>query len=265
MSGKKIKEQRARVLIYIRYLLPVILCVALLGTAFIPCLRYSIAGTTQSEVSTVELMENTWNFSREYLFDPSNQDDSVLKERFSWTALILVPVLVLLFAVGFISTAAVAIGGLLYINSREFRKTDARIWFITLLPNRVVACILHALVLPMLFYSRIVILLYDKIMRIDMLFNTSFPEPWVFGLIAYAVTVTLCVVSAALEKKYDADQFKKITPPVVRVVDPDEETEEEKAPTFKTEADRLYYENQKRAREEQAERIRQLLNKDERD
>ncbi len=252
-------------LVYIRYLLPVILCVALLGTAFIPCLRYSIAGTTQDEVSTAELMKNTWNFSREYLFDTSEQDKSVLIERFSWTALILVPILVLLFAVGTISAAAVAIGGLLYINSREFRRTDGRIWFITLLPNRVVVCVLQALVLPMLFYSRIVLLLYDKIMRIDMLFNTSFPEPWVFGLIAYAVIVTLCIVSANFEKRYDADPFKKITPPAVRVVDPDGYTEEEKEPTFETEADRRYYEAKKRAREEQAERIRQLLNKDERD
>lgn len=251
------------VLIYIRYLLPVILCIALLVTAFIPCLRYSIAGSTQDEVSTVEIMKNTWNFAREYLFDPSNQDDSVLKERFSWTALILVPLLALAFAFGTALSLAVAIGGLAYINSREFRKTDTRIWFITLLPNRTVVCILQALVLPMLFYSRIVLLLYEKIMRIDMLLNTSFPEPWIFGLIAYAVIVTLCIVSSSLEKQYDADPFKKITPPIVRVIDT--EPEEKKEPAPATEEDRRYYEAQKRAREEQAERIRQLLNKDERD
>ena len=83
-----------------------------------------------------------------------------------------------------------------------------------------------------------------------------------WGLIAYAIIVALTVVSARFERELDADQFKKIKRPTVRVIDPEvDEAAKEEEPKFTDEAARRYYENQKRAREEQAELIRKLLNK----
>lgn len=262
MSKRKNRQRGAMLLIYLRYLLPVLLCLVLIGLVFIPNLRYSTSSGTQDQVSLAELLNNSWDQVRENLF--GRTDINVLEERFSWTLIILIPILVILFAVGALSSVAVAIGGLLYVNSNEFRRSEGRIWFVTILPNRTVACILQALILPLLFYSRMIIPIYKKILRIDVLLNVDSPEAWIFGLVFFAITVALCIWSAKYERELDADPFKKITPPAVRVVDPEGEAEAKiEEPAFRTEAEREYYERQRRAREEQAELIKKLLNKDE--
>ena len=259
MSHNKNKNAK-RAFIYIRYLLPIVLCALLIGSMFISCLSFSTVEGTQREISEAELLNNTWEQVRAYLF--ANNDKEVTQESFAWTALILIPILVLLFTVGVLSSVVVAVVAVMYINNPEFRKSDTRIWFITLLPNRIVACVLQALVLPLLFYSRIIILLYDKIMNVDVLLNLSFPEPWVWGLIAVLTVCVTSAVSAGFERELGCDTFKKIDPPIVKVIDPEDSQEEEKhEPQFKTESERIYYENQMRAREEQAEYIRKLLNK----
>ena len=263
MSKRKNREGTAMLLIYLRYLLPVLLCLVLIGLMLVPNLRYSTSSGTQEQMSVAQLLDNSWGQVRENLF--GSTEVNVLEERFSWTLIILIPILYLLFAIGLLSSVVVAVVGLLYINSPDFRRSDGRIWFVTLLPNRVVVCILQALVLPLLFYSRIIIPIYKKILRIDVLLNVDFPEVWIFGLVFFALTVALCIWSAKFERELDCDPFKRIAPHRVIVVDP-EDAEEKAAkdePTFKTEAEREYYERQKRAREEQAELIRKLLNKDE--
>ena len=262
MSKRKNMEGAAMLLIYLRYLLPVLLCIMLIGLMLVPNLRYSTSSGTQEQMSVAQLLSNSWNQVRENLF--GSTEVNVLEERFSWTLIILIPILYLLFAVGLLSSIVVAVGGLLYINSPDFRRSEGRIWFVTLLPNRVVVCILQALVLPLLFYSRIIIPIYKKILRIDVLLNVDFPEVWIFGLVFFALTVALCIWSAKYEMALDCDPFKRIASPKVRVVDPDGEEDDGEAaePSFKTEAEREYYERQRRAREEQAELIRKLLNKD---
>ena len=259
MNNNKIKNAKTAV-IYVRYILPVALCLLLIGAMFISCLSYSTVEGTQGEISEAELLSNTWEQTRTYLF--GNSDREATQESFSWTAVILIPALVLLFAAGVLSSVIVAAGAILYINYPEFRKSDTRIWFVTFFPNRIIVCILQALVLPLLFYSRITILLYDKIMNVDVLLNVSFPEPWVWGLISVAMICALSAVSAKFERELGCDTFKKIDSPIVKVIDPEDSQEEEKhEPQFKTESERIYYENQMRAREEQAEYIRKLLNK----
>jgi len=258
MSRKR-SEGGILALVYIRYLLPIIMCAALIGVMFIPCLSYSTVEGTQSEISAAELVENSWDQVRSYLFATSERE--ITQERFSWTVLILLPVLVLLFIVGSLSALAVAACALAYVSNWQFRKTEVGIWFITIIPNRIVACALHACVLPLMFYSRIIIPLYDKIMHVDVLLNVSFPEPWVWGLIAIALTVALSVISSYFEKKYDIDPFKKRVPPAVRVIDPEGDESDDSEYVPKNEAERIYYEQQKKSREEQAELIRRLLSK----
>ena len=65
-------------------------------------------------------------------------------------------------------------------------------------------------------------------------------------------------ISHLLEKEYTL--CKDCFPPQIEV-EPEEEEPQEEEPQFTDEAARRYYENQKRAREEQAELIRKLLNK----
>ena len=210
-------------------------------------------------MSVAERLNNDWYAARVSLFGSSEL--SVLGQNFYRVLMVLIPILGVLFFIGVLSCFVVAIVGLLYINSYDFRRTRERIWFITLIPNRAVACVLQALTLPILFYSRIIVLLFQKVYNTDVLLNVTFPEVWVFGLALFALSVVLSIISAKYEREYDADPFKKITPPTVRVIEREAGSNDE--PVFKTDAEREYYERQKRVREEQAERIRKLLNKDE--
>ena len=248
-------------LIHVRYLLPVVFCFALVGLMFVPNLRYSISTGTVDEMSVAERLNNDWYGARVALFGSSEL--SPLGENFYRVLMVLIPVLGTLFFIGFLSCIIVAIIGLIYVNDHNFRHTRERIWFVTLIPNRIVVCVLQALTLPLLFYSRIIVLLFQKVYNTDVLLNITFPEVWVFGLVFFALSVGLSVWSAKYEKSLDADPFKKIAPPTVKVIGREDAYENAGEPTFKTETEREYYERQKRAREEQAERIKRLLNKDE--
>ena len=260
MSKRKNRDSKAMALIYVRYILPAVLCLVLVGLTFVPNLRYSIASGTIDEMSVAQRLDNDWYSARVALFGSSEL--SVLGMNFYRVLIVLIPALVLLFIIGFTSCVTVAAVAILYINSNRFRQTRERIWFIILIPNRIVVCVLQGLTLPVLFYSRIIVLLFERVYNTDVLLNVTFPEVWVFGLVFFALSVGLSAVSAKYERRLDADPFKKIAPPTVKVIERDDEEKREE-PVFKTQEEREYYERQKRIREEQAERIRRLLNKDE--
>ena len=51
MSKRKNREGAAMLLIYLRYLLPVLLCLVLIGLMLVPNLRYSTSSGTQEQMS----------------------------------------------------------------------------------------------------------------------------------------------------------------------------------------------------------------------
>ena len=108
--------------------------------------------------------------------------------------------------------------------------------------------------------SRMIAPLYDVIMNVDVLVDVNFPEPWVWGLILIAVSVVLSVVSAGIEKEAGVDVFKKRERTIVKTIE--YESDDDEKPHYKTDEERMYADMQRRSREEQAERIRKLLNKD---
>ena len=179
MGTKKNKSAFWRVLIYIRYLLPVIFAVALILMSFIPSLRYSTVEGTNPEISPIELLDNSWYQVREYLF--TKAEPEITQKNFSETVLVLIIVMSVLFAVGVLSTIAVAAYVFRYINDEKFRKSNTRIGFFTVVPNRIVVMLLQALMLPILFFSRIIILLYEmavnlyemKLFRCKIFFRSS--------------------------------------------------------------------------------------------
>lgn len=245
------------VLAYLRYIIPVVLLCALVFSLFITCLKFTVVsaeGVTGGKMSVWMLLDNSWETVRGYLFGGGKMEGG--QEAFSWTVLILIPLMWIFFGVGVLSSVAAAVGAVAYFNDESFKKTDAGVWFITIFPNRIVVCALHLLVLPLLFYHRILVLLYDKLMNIDVTLDVVGVEPWVLGLIALAVIFALSAISAVYEKKCGMDPFKKIIPPVVRVIDRDDEEVERKEAK-----DEAYEEQKRRAREEQADYIRRLLNK----
>lgn len=257
-SIRRAPDATRRALVYIRYLFPIFAAALCVAVMFVPCLSYSTVEGTQASISLSELIGNSWDQVRAYLFATAQQEPS--QKIFAQTVLALIVVFVLLFVIGVASAVVSAVFAIRYFNAPKPR-TVAHMWFITIIPNRAVLCALYALTLPLLFFCRLIIPLYDRIMHVDVLLNVSAPEPWVWGLILYGVSVVLSVVSARYERQMRMDMFKQTRAATVRV-SADAGVGEEYVPHFETEADRENYEMIKRSKQEQAERIRKLLDLD---
>ena len=256
--SKKVSKKRSKLegWIYVRYWLSVLVVLCMVITMFIPCLRYTTAQTgTNDTISAAELMKNTWDNVRMYLFGTSNPEANTL--TFSRVTLVLLILCIVLFLVGAVAAVWSAIGAVQYFRNPEDRSAG-RILYMTLFPNRIATVVWQATVLPLLAFPRILILCYEKILHVGVLLNVTFPEPLVIGGILFALLVIVTIATRSLERRKGMDPFKKRISRVV-VLDREEDEPEEKEPTFATEAERQYYEMNKRAREEQAERIRQLL------
>jgi hypothetical protein len=225
---------------------------------FVQSLKFTVVsndGVTGGVMSVSMLLENSWDKVRGYLFGGGKMEGG--QEAFSWTVLVLIPLMWILYGVAVLSAIASAVGALAYFADRSFKKTDAGVWFITLLPNRIVVSALQLLVMPLLFYHRILVLLYDKQMNIDVTLDVIGPEPWIIGLAVLSIIFALSAVSSVYEKKYGMDPFEKPVPPVIKVI----EREDADEYSDNGERDEAYEEQKRRAREEQAEYIRRLLNK----
>lgn len=255
------KKAAKKILIYARYVLPIVFCFAMIGTTFVPCLKYltyAVDGTN-APISSADLFQSSWDTVRTYLF--SGGETKPDEEKFAKILLVLLIVIVILFALGFISTVITAICAFRYMYAPDDGSDVIRMWFITIIPNRIVTCLLYALTLPLLFLSRMVIPLFDG-MDIEVLLKVSAPEPWVWGLIFFGITVALTIISSFFEKDMGLNVFKKRIPTVIV-----KEREDSDDGAFviepKTEEERIEYEARKREREEQNELIRKLLsNKD---
>lgn len=247
--------------IYIRYIFPIFAYIATAVWAGISCFRYTVAGKTNTPISLYELMSNTWYNVRQYLF--GGGDSSAATETFSWVVLALLVGFVLLFLLGFAMSILSAVGAFSYFNNPKDRS-NFRIAYLTLLPNRVAACIYELLMLPILLFPRILILCYEKIIHTQVLLNLTFVEPLVIGGVLCGLILILTALTAQWEKK------ERMNPhdcprPAVKTEDDEEDGQSSSLsakPQFENEADRIAYEMAEKSRAEQAERIRRLLNKD---
>ncbi len=249
MSTKKTKSNNSKyTVIYLRYILPIIFSLASIGTMLITCLSYS----KQEAVSSLDLMQNIWEQVRYYLFSGAKVDPE--QQRYAWIMLSWLILSLLLYVIGLAATVAIAAAVLRFIKSRD-ESDSVRLWLVTLVPNRIVVMVLQALTLPVLFLSRIVIPLYGMI-NVNVTLSTTFIEPWIFGLIFFAVTAVLSVISARFEKQLAADAFKKsivdklTNNPQEARIEEDEDDDGDYTPMFSHLTQR-----------EEADKIKELLNK----
>ena len=237
--------------IYFRYLFPIFVAVIMLALTFVPCYRFVTADTgIKQAISANELLSNSWETVRNYLF--GGQEQVQVTADFAGTLFGVIIVLCLLFAVGLISAIYAA-----YVAFRFFadgcRESKKRILFITIFPNRIVLCISYALTLPLLFLPRIMPLLYDGILKYHVeLICQPFDMAWIeLALVVAVIAVTF--ISARYETLCEMNVFVRYR---------DEEEEEEYEEQYATEeSEDIFSEMDRKAREEQNERILRLLNK----
>ena len=250
MSSEKIKRKKRLklVFIYVRYILPILFCVLMISSTFIPCLQFSTTDGTNEPISSSELFVSSWNTVRNYLF--SGEETKPEQESFAKILLVSLIVMTVLFVIGSLSAVIVAIFAIRYIAAPDSGDDIPRMWFISIVPNRIVSGILYSLTLPLLFLSRIIIPLFDG-MNIDVLLKVKAPEPWVFGLVGLALTVILSIITSYWEKDMGIDVFKRRKAKVTVIERKDLPKAEEKTRELDEETERY--------KKEQAERIRALF------
>ncbi|MBQ9086946.1 MAG: hypothetical protein IJY47_07140 [Clostridia bacterium] len=259
--SKKQREARRRAWILARYIYPIVMVVLVAVSLCIPCMRYTTADTgTNETMSQWELMSNSWEHSRQYLFGSAEQTSSnTLFCRAVFGTLIG---FFALFLVGSVAAVWSSVGAFCYFRDPDDRGTGS-ILYLTLFPNRVAVCLLVALILPMLTFPRLLVFFYERFFHYSVLMNVTFPEPLWIGGVLYLLFLVATVAFAKRERAMGMSPYPKKKP---RGLPAEEQAEDTGSyqPQFSNESERVYYEMNQRAREEQAERIRRLLEKTER-
>lgn len=194
-------------LVYLRYILPVASVCAVVALMFIPCYSYITADTGINEaISLWELLGNSWNTAREYLF--GSGEKLAVTKSFARTLLVLISALLLLFVIGFASAVYTAVTAFRYF-ANGCRDGKATTLFITLVPNRTVLCIYHAMILPLFLLPRIMPMLYKNILSYYVELNAAPFDIAVIAAAVYAINVAVIAVGSRLEVSAQMNIFKK--------------------------------------------------------
>ena len=247
------KKNTRKGFIYFRYILPIFTAILTLVLMSVPCYRFVTADTGLNKaISCLELMSNSWDTVRDYLF--GNGEQVQVTADFAGTVFGLIILSVLLFAIGLASAVYAAVTAFGFFKS-GCKESRARILFVTLVPNRVVLVLYYALMLPLLFFPRIMPALYDGILRYHVeLICQSFDILIVDGII-FALTVAVIFISARYESLCEMNVFIRYK---------SQESDEEDDTVSDGELDDsedAYAAMDRKTREEQNERILRLLNR----
>ena len=246
-------QERARAWIIAKNLFPFAMILLILISLFIPCLRYTTADTGTGEtISQWELMGNSWEQSRQYLFGNGEQSSS--NTLFCRAVLGTLIGTFISFLLGAVATVLSAAGALYYIKNPEWRGTG-RALYLTLFGGRVFSLLWSVLLLPLLTFPRILISFYERYYHYRVLLNVTFPEPMVIGGVLFLLLIGLTVGFAKWEERMGLSPFPKKKQRGM----PEASEESDDSPVFDEEEDEMT----RRAREEQMERIRRLLDKTE--
>lgn len=252
-------RSKQRNFIYFRYLLGVAIALLMVALMLIPCLEYTVGSQHNEPISAITLIRNSWNTSRTYLFDGGANKVS---EQTAFSKALLASVIALcgLFVIGLAASVYTAVCAFSYF--RDCKRTDNnRIFFLTLIPNRAVCCIYHALLLPLAFFPRIIVSLYENILNYQTVLRFSPLEPWIPALLLYIGFAVVTAVSAKYEKKlgldphYNAVAAERIKRERTAECSEESDEKEEQSPLTIDEV----------LRAEQTERIRRMLSDDSKD
>ncbi len=221
----------------------------MIATMLLPSYRYVMDGKLENAISPIKLLINSYNNTRAALFGSEKvAAESIL---FSRNVLLTLGALVLISLVGIASAIYACVVALKYFKSSDEQSAErSRVLFITLCPNRIALCILNTLSLAVALFPYLTPFFYDQAYGKRVVLTLTMPDTLIFACLSIAAIITLSIISAPLERRLDADLFKKRKP-----FEKEEEKQEE-AEGEETESSPV-----SDTEREQNERIRRLLSK----
>ena len=245
------KKSTQKGFIYFRYILPIAVTLAMLCLMLVPVYMYNTSGKYGGAVSLGELLGNSWDTVRSYIFGASASKDAATLS-FSKTLFGMIIGAWALFAVGAASRIYAASVAIRMFSTGE-RGSSSRALLLALIPNRVVLCITHALTLPIFFIPMLMPTLYAKLLGTTVLLKCS-PFDMAFVAIAlYIAEVAVICVSSGYETTNKMNLFSRAPVHQSRA-----EIREDDGDTAEDDG---YAGYESRAKQEQLERIMKLLDK----
>ena len=219
---------------------------------YVPCYQFVTAdGGLHQKISAFELVSNSWNTVREYLF--GNSEQLQVTADFAGAVLGIIIIFFLLFALGMATAIYTAVTAFRFFSD-GCAESKNRILFITLIPNRVVMCIYYALILPLAFFPRILPSVYKTVLNYHVELICEPFDIVIITMVLFAATLALVFITAPMESLAEMNVFVRYKREETEDVEDDGYEEE-----FQNED--AYDTLDRRTREEQNEKILKLLNK----
>ena len=203
------KNNAKKILIYTRYILPLIALIVTLIMFFVPTHRFRAESEWGEKVSAFNLMSNSWEMSRVILFGGGENTGADL--LFSRTLFSLIIVFAVLFVFSVVVSAWSLFTAMTYFISddRENAERIKRI-FNVFFPNRIVLCICSAVGIAAGLMPYLVNYLYKTVYSDDsFMMVLEAPDSLIVGGVLVVASIALSVACAPLERGFDADIFKK--------------------------------------------------------
>ena len=205
---KNNKTNKKHLLIYVRYLLPIIFILLTFISLFIPCFLYTtVDGVDDDVYSLMGVLNEYWDPVCNYAFF-SVGDLNTATLKFSQTFIISLIVFSALFAVAVASTIYIAINAFRYFKNREDRS-NSRMLFLTLVPNRIVAFLWQLPCIPLLLFPRYIIYMFKTILGESATLTLKFPEPLIIWGILYIISIMFSIITSSMESAQGMNPFAK--------------------------------------------------------
>lgn len=202
------KKKSKEILIYIRYLLPIIVSFAIIIMLFVPSYRFIFSGEVGDRMSTATLISNSWEQARNVLFGTSEQTDAAIIFSRTLFVLIIILVIALLLSLAVsIWTATVALR--YFLSSDEDSAERARRVFCVFVPNRIILSFFSVLGLAISCLPYLMRPLYSFTYSQNVSVVLETPDSLIVGGVLVLALIVLSIISAPVEKALDADIFKK--------------------------------------------------------
>ena len=205
-KNKKSQINKKQIYIHIRYVLPIVVAFLTVVSLFRPCFLYTtVDGVDDDVYSLAGVIAEYWDPVCNYaFFTVGDLDAATLK--FSQTFIISFIGCLALFAIAVASTVYVTVNAFRYFKNTE-DKSNSRILFLTLVPNRIAEFLWQLLFIPLLLFPRYIIYMFQGILGETATLTLVFPEPLIIWAILYVISIGVSVATASIESAQGMNPF----------------------------------------------------------
>ena len=222
------KKKKGLGIVYAERIAPLVSSAVLMILMLIPSVQYFINSEKGKLFSLWELLGDSWERSRHYLFS-STVDRTSEGELFYTAVFAILVILFLIFIIGLALIVWSSALCLLYYKDKKPSEEleRAKDIFTAVFPNRLVLAIPRLMLIPLALFPDILVTLYRKLLLYDVSLDYRSMHCGIAAVILFALTCVLTAVSSKYEKRLGMNIFSRKAQP--KDAEGDEDYSEESA------------------------------------